>query len=159
MTSRRTFLAACAGALALPALAGTESTTGADPAREEPIIFYVVMHSPGKTWKPGTAFQEQPGVMAHVEYMSGLLEAGTLAFGGPFLDDSGGMALFQVDDLAEIRVHECGGEDGMGEADEYYSMAVGPDPDWLSAGWVWCAENATGTTVCTVPKLPFIEPI
>ena len=65
------------------------------------MIFHVILHTPGDAWQAGGGFQDQPGIMAHVEYMAGLLEAGTLAFGGPFLDDSGGMALLRVADLAE----------------------------------------------------------
>ena len=100
MSSRRSFLAACACALpALPLLVG--ESRAEEPAEASPVIFHVILHSPGKAWQAGTGFREQPGVMAHVEYMSGLLEAGTLAFGGPFLDDSGGMALLRVSDQAE----------------------------------------------------------
>ncbi len=116
MSSRRTFLVACAGVAAslpgvsalagesAPAAAASEDdapSEGSAPKDEGPVVFHVVMHTPGKAWKAGTGFREQPGVMAHVEYMAGLLEAGTLAFGGPFLDDSGGMALLQGADRAE----------------------------------------------------------
>lgn len=118
MSSRRTFLVACAGVAAgLPvaALAGDQAAAAdasspeaaapekVDGAPQEagPVVFHVIMHTPGVAWQAGTGFREQPGVMAHVEYMAGLLEAGTLAFGGPFLDDSGGMALLQGADLAE----------------------------------------------------------
>ena len=107
--ARRSLLAACCVAVVLPALADEPANEASEPEVVTPTIFHVVVHSPGKAWKAGTSFQEQPGVMAHVEYMSGLLEAGTLAFGGPFLDDSGGMALLRGADLAEAR--RIAGED------------------------------------------------
>ncbi|WP_158320109.1 YciI family protein [Acidocella aminolytica] len=34
--------------------------------------------------------------MKHIEYMSGFFASGELVMGGPFLDDSGGMAIFNT---------------------------------------------------------------
>jgi len=104
--TRRSFLAGCAGAaatLATPPIAADGATEAdeADPKGEAPTVFHVILHSPGETWQVGVGFRDQPGVMAHVEYMAGLLQAGTLAYGGPFLDDSGGMAVLKVADLAD----------------------------------------------------------
>ncbi len=106
--TRRSFLTrAGAAAAALPALCGSREALAGEgteaPEGAGPVIFHVILHSPGRAWKPGVGFREQPGVMAHVEYMAGLLETGTLAFGGPYLDDSGGMALLRVDDLDEAK--------------------------------------------------------
>lgn len=51
----------------------------------------VVFHRPGSAWAENVSFRDQPGVGEHVAHYRGLLEAGKLAEGGPFLDGSGGM--------------------------------------------------------------------
>jgi len=57
-----------------------------------PEIRHVVIHSPGPNWQPGVPFFQQPGLMAHVEHYRQMLDAGTLALGGPFLSGAeGGM--------------------------------------------------------------------
>jgi uncharacterized protein YciI len=70
-------------------------------AAATPNIYYVLFHSPGEKWVESVSFQEQPGVEEHVGYMASFLEAGTLAIGGPFLDDSGGMMVFRAKDQAD----------------------------------------------------------
>jgi hypothetical protein len=47
---------------------------------------YVVIHTPGPSWLPGTDMFEQPGLQDHVAHYRKLLEAGKLALGGPHLD-------------------------------------------------------------------------
>ncbi|MEO8540643.1 MAG: YciI family protein [bacterium] len=64
-----------------------------------PTIFYALFHSPGPRWNSGTDFRQQDGVGAHIQYMSEQLEAGNLVFGGPFLDDTGGMMILRAEDL------------------------------------------------------------
>jgi uncharacterized protein YciI len=44
-------------------------------------------------WDHSLAFQEQPGVIEHVRYMASFHEAG-MVMGGPYLDNSGGMMIF-----------------------------------------------------------------
>ena len=69
-----------------------------------PDPFYVMLHSPGPEWLPGTPFREQPEVGVHIAFMSGLLADGRLALGGPFLDDAGGgMAIVRAASLDEAR--------------------------------------------------------
>lgn len=58
-----------------------------------PPIRYVVFHKPGPEWRPGVDFKEQAGVSEHVMHYKKLQEEGRLSFGGPFLDDSGGMMI------------------------------------------------------------------
>jgi uncharacterized protein YciI len=54
----------------------------------------VVLHSPGPEWKAGHNFQEQSGVMAHVQHYAQFHKEGNLLYGGPFTDvDSGGMMI------------------------------------------------------------------
>ncbi len=68
-----------------------------------PPVRFVVVHAPGPLWKKGISFREQPGVGDHVRFMAGLAERDQLVMGGPFLDDSGGMAVLRVADAAEAR--------------------------------------------------------
>jgi uncharacterized protein YciI len=63
--------------------------------------FFVLFHTPGPRWAEGAGFREQPGVGEHVGYMAEQLEAGRLVFGGPFLDDSGGMMVLRTSTLEE----------------------------------------------------------
>lgn len=44
----------------------------------------------------GVAFREQPGVRAHRDFMARLHRDGVLLLGGPFLDDSGGLAVVNL---------------------------------------------------------------
>ena len=66
-------------------------------------IFCVLKHSPGKNWKVGIPFQEQPGVEEHVKYMSMQLKNGFLLMGGPFLDNSGGMMVCKTANLNKAK--------------------------------------------------------
>lgn len=64
-----------------------------------PPIFYVIAYQPGEIWEAGKSFRDQPGVMEHVGYMAQLAENGHLLMGGPFLDNSGGMAVIKAGSL------------------------------------------------------------
>ena len=64
-------------------------------------VYYLLHHTPGPAWQEGVGFREQPGVELHVQYMAKLLAEEILVMGGPFLDDSGGMMVFQVADQKE----------------------------------------------------------
>lgn len=61
---------------------------------DQPKIYHVLFHSPGEKWVDSLLFQEQPGVTGHVKYMASFLQAKKLVEGGPFLDNSGGMMIF-----------------------------------------------------------------
>lgn len=64
------------------------------PGDDKPTIYYVLFHTPGAKWVSGVSFQEQPGVMDHVKYMASFMQDKKLVEGGPFLDNSGGMMVF-----------------------------------------------------------------
>jgi uncharacterized protein YciI len=49
------------------------------------------------------SFNEQPQVGVHVAFLRSMLADGRLALGGPFLDDSGGMAIVRAASLDEAR--------------------------------------------------------
>ncbi len=57
-------------------------------------VFSVLIHSPGQKWIDSLSFREQPGIEMHINYMATLLESKKLIQGGPFLDNSGGMVIY-----------------------------------------------------------------
>jgi uncharacterized protein YciI len=85
-------------ALALPAVAAVKAKAEAGPK-----TYFVLMHSPGPGWDKARSFRDQPGIGAHVAYMSGFADQKKLVMGGPFLDDSGGMMVFDLPDLKAAR--------------------------------------------------------
>lgn len=91
---RRTVLTLAAGAAVAPAMAGAD---GAPPT------YFVLTHSPGPLWDPAKGFREQPGLQQHLGYMSGFAGKGQIVMGGPFLDNSGGMMIFDVATLEAAR--------------------------------------------------------
>ena len=66
-----------------------------------PTFFFVLIHSPGEKWVDSLSFNEQPGIMNHVNYMRGFFENKKLVLGGPFLDNSGGMMICNVETMEE----------------------------------------------------------
>jgi uncharacterized protein YciI len=75
------------------------------------VLKQVVFHSPGKNWKSGIEFREQPGVMDHVQHYAKLLESGRLLYGGPFTDaDSGGM-MIAADEVTRQEIEEFAAAD------------------------------------------------
>ena len=79
------------------------SSVHSEEQAPRPENIFAIIHAPGEAWEEGVPFREQPLVMLHVQYMMGLLEAGSLVVGGPFLDDSGGMAVVRASDLEAAR--------------------------------------------------------
>ncbi|MBL7960430.1 hypothetical protein JNL27_09360 [bacterium] len=57
-------------------------------------VYHVIFHTPGPKWVDSLSFQEQPGIVEHINYMATILESKRLVEGGPFLDNSGGMMVF-----------------------------------------------------------------
>lgn len=66
-------------------------------------VYHVIFHSPGPRWDTRVSFQEQPGVMEHVQYCSQFLQKGLLVMGGPFLDNSGGMMVLRTATIEEAQ--------------------------------------------------------
>jgi len=58
------------------------------------VFYSVLFHSPGERWVDSLSFRDQPGIEEHVNYMGLLLKNKKLVLGGPFLDNSGGMVIF-----------------------------------------------------------------
>lgn len=65
-------------------------------------MVYVVLYTPGPNWLPGQGVYNQP-LEEHGHYMQRLYDQGKLLLGGPFIDDSGGMAVIEVAGEAEAQ--------------------------------------------------------
>ena len=91
---RRTVLALAAAAAAAPSLA---------PAQAAPPTYFVLIHSPGPLWDHAKGFRDQPGLEQHLGYMGGFADKGRIVLGGPFLDNSGGMMIFDVPTIEDAR--------------------------------------------------------
>src|SRR5258707_7151276 len=63
---------------------------------------YVVIVKPGPKWVRGKGVSEQP-LGAHGRYLKEQMDKGTLVFAGPFLDDTGGLVLLNVQTEADAR--------------------------------------------------------
>lgn len=95
---RRALIALAAAAPALaPAIAAADSSS------LPPKRYFVLAHTPGPRWDPTKGFRQQPGIEQHVAYMQDFLDRGTLILGGPYLDNSGGMMIFDLDTEEEAR--------------------------------------------------------
>lgn len=60
--------------------------------------YFLIIHIPGPAWKAGEGFQNQ-NLMEHGAYIHSLYKQGIVIEGGPFLDNSGGMAIFKATDM------------------------------------------------------------
>ena len=62
---------------------------------ELPAVYHVVLYSPGVNWDERFSFHDQIGAQDHLTYLDALRRRGVLAMGGPYLDDSGCLAVLQ----------------------------------------------------------------
>lgn len=80
-----------------------ESVTSSPKARQEncpPCVRFLVVFKPGPKWIADKSVFEQP-LKPHAQYMQKLYDEGKLLYAGPFLDDSGGLAILNVSSKAE----------------------------------------------------------
>lgn len=63
---------------------------------------YVVLLKRGPKWIPTKGVGEQP-LLEHGRYLNRQMLKGALQLAGPFLDDSGGLIVFNARDEAEVR--------------------------------------------------------
>lgn len=61
---------------------------------------FVLLYRPGPAWLAGRSVFEQP-LAEHLAYMRSLLAQESLMFGGPFLDDSGGVIAIDAASMAD----------------------------------------------------------
>ena len=76
---------------------------------------YIVLLKRGPSWVAGKPAGEQ-ALGKHGRYLQEQMTKGALQLAGPFLDDSGGLVLYQARDEAEVRAiaeHDPGVEDGI----------------------------------------------
>lgn len=63
---------------------------------------FAVLYLRGTAWNNDVPFHQQAGVGRHRDFLASQYEAERLLFGGPFLDDSGGLAVYTAESLEEI---------------------------------------------------------
>jgi uncharacterized protein YciI len=69
---------------------------------EGPVRQYVVVLKRGPKWAPNKRAAEQP-LLSHGRYLNEQMAKGTLRLAGPFLDDSGGLIVYNGRDEADVR--------------------------------------------------------
>ncbi|HZZ64427.1 MAG TPA: YciI family protein [Candidatus Baltobacteraceae bacterium] len=57
---------------------------------------FAVIYGRGRKWNADIPFHEQAGVHRHRDFLADQHEAGRLIIGGPFLDDTGGLAIYRA---------------------------------------------------------------
>ena len=60
-------------------------------------MLFTVVYRPSERWDPQKPAFGQDGISDHRDFLAARFEDGTLAFGGPFLDDCGGVAVYRSD--------------------------------------------------------------
>jgi len=63
---------------------------------------FAVLYRPGPAWNASLSFHQQEGVARHRDFLEAKHQEGSLIFGGPFLDDSGGLAVYRADSLDDV---------------------------------------------------------
>ena len=63
---------------------------------------FAVVYVRGPRWNADNPFHEQAGVHRHRDFLAAQHEAGRLLFGGPFLDDTGGLAVYTAPSRQEL---------------------------------------------------------
>jgi uncharacterized protein YciI len=90
--------------------------------------YFLIIHRPGPAWIEGEGFQNQK-LLDHGAYIHSLYQQGIAIEGGPFLDDSGGMAIIMADNAAhaeEIMNQDPAVKTGVFKADLH---------PWLRVNW------------------------
>jgi uncharacterized protein YciI len=67
-----------------------------------PSQMFAVLYIRGPKWNEQLPFHKQEGVGRHRDFLASQHEAGTLLFGGPFLDDTGGLAVYTASSRDEL---------------------------------------------------------
>jgi uncharacterized protein len=62
---------------------------------------FAIFYTPGTSWKTGQPWNEQ-GLYAHGVYMNELFSKGTLLYGGPFDNHTGGLAIVEIESVDEV---------------------------------------------------------
>lgn len=79
---------------------------GAMPAAQapasEPRQLFLILYSPGPSWRAGRPMREQD-LRAHGAYYAGLLRDGRAFAGGGYVGEDGGLAIVRAANLGEAR--------------------------------------------------------
>ncbi|MFO0972302.1 MAG: YciI family protein [Phycisphaerae bacterium] len=65
--------------------------------------YLVVRLMPGPRWDPNKPRDQQPHIAEHRAYMQSLLADGRMTIGGPFVDDLGGLGVFDASAARQVR--------------------------------------------------------
>jgi uncharacterized protein YciI len=96
--------------IAAVAVAGWSLAQSQPPSKQ-----YLVLQKRGPKWMAGKPAGEQ-ALGNHGRYLQEQMRKGALQLAGPFLDDSGGLILYNARDEAEVRAiaeHDPGVMDGI----------------------------------------------
>ena len=63
---------------------------------------FVIYYTPGPSWEADKPFSQQD-LRDHGAYMKQLYDRGQLVSGGPFTDDSGGLAIIHAEDHTQAQ--------------------------------------------------------
>ena len=74
-------------------------------------VRFIVVHTPGPSWKPGVPAFEQEGLQLHVGHYAKLLKAGKLLMGGPLMDEKSGGIMVAVPEVTEEELRKFATED------------------------------------------------
>jgi uncharacterized protein YciI len=69
--------------------------------KKKKLQHFALIYSHGPKWAEGSALYEQPQLREHADFHRGLAKEGKLLFQGPFLDDSGSLAVIEVETRTE----------------------------------------------------------
>ncbi|HTX48571.1 MAG TPA: YciI family protein [Caulobacteraceae bacterium] len=90
-------------ALAAAAAGVAPAAVLADASSLPPKRYFVLAHAPGPKWDSTKGFRQQVGIDQHETYMQDFFDRGTLVLGGPYLDNSGGMMIFDLDSAEDAQ--------------------------------------------------------
>ena len=97
------------------AIVAALAVAGLSAQSQPPSNQYVVLLKRGAKWVAGKPAGEQ-ALRNHGRYLQEQMTKGVLQLAGPFLDDSGGLILYNARDEAEVRAiaeHDPGVVDGI----------------------------------------------
>ena len=90
----------CAAAVLVIGMPASSALAAQAPAGPPPQPLYLLVYERGPAWIEGKPIHEQK-LGEHVVYIRGLIDNGKVVAGGPFGDESGGMAIVRAESLAE----------------------------------------------------------
>ena len=82
-------------------LAAYPALSQEDEPKKKSLQHFALIYSQGPKWVKGSALYEQPQLREHADYHRGLAKEGKLLLQGPFLDDSGALAVIEVETRVE----------------------------------------------------------